>query len=50
VELLEGPVAGERVIVGGAAFVLEGDAVEAIETDAFDTTAGAAAAGDAASR
>jgi HlyD family secretion protein len=50
VELLEGPVAGERVIVGGAAFVLEGDAVEAIETDAFDTTAGAAAAEDAASR
>ena len=33
VELIEGPGAGERVIVGGAAFVLEGDAVEAIESD-----------------
>ena len=50
VELLEGPAAGERVIVGGAAFVLEGDAVEAIETATNEAPSDGAAAEDAASR
>jgi HlyD family secretion protein len=52
VELLEGPVAGERVIVGGAAFVLEGDVVEVIETAAaspIEAAAPAAVAGETAS-
>jgi HlyD family secretion protein len=34
VELIEGPAAGELVIVGGAAFVLEGDAVRPVFDDA----------------
>jgi len=33
VELLEGPPVGTRVIVGGAAFVLEGDVVQVVAAD-----------------
>jgi HlyD family secretion protein len=43
VELIEGPVAGERVIVGGAAFVLEGDVVDVVEDAATGAVEAAAA-------